>query len=261
MIELFFLGWLAGILLTLVTGPLGSFIVWRRMSAFGDTLSHSSLLGLSVGVVLNINPFYTVLFLLLFISSIIIFLEYISCLALDTILGIITYSTLSLGMITVSFMSEIKKMSITNYFFGDLLTITFSDLIIIILLIIVVLFILIWYWKKMLLLTINAELAKVDGVNITKIRLIFILITAVTISVSIKFIGSLVIAALLVIPAATSQRFASSPENMACISILIGILGVTSGMLVSYFFHTPSSPSIVLFLSCFFLLSYFKKIH
>ena len=259
MIELFFLGWVAGVLLTLVTGPLGSFIVWRRMSAFGDTLCHASLLGLAIGIALNVNPFYTVLCLLLLISSVIIFLEHISCFSLDTILGIITYSTLSLGMIIVSFMSENTKISITNYFFGDLLKITFSDLIIIILLIIVVLFILIWNWKRMLFLTINSELAYVDGINITKIRLIFILITALTIAVSIKFIGSLVIAALLVIPAATAQKFAMSPENMAYIAILISILGVTSGMILSYFLNIPSNPSIVLFLSFLFLLSFFKK--
>lgn len=259
MLEIFFLGWLTGVSLTLVTGPLGSFIVWRRMSAFGDTLSHSSLLGLALGAVLNINPFYTVLFLLLLISSIIVFLEHISYLSLDTILGIITYSTLSLGMIIVNHMSKIKKISITNYFFGDLLNITIADLIVILLVIIFVLCIFIWYWKRMLLLTINVELARVDGINVTHIRLIFTLITALTIAISIKFIGSLLIAALLIMPAAIAQKFSISPKNMVYISIFIGFLGVTSGIILSYFFHTPSSPSIVLCLSLLFLLSIFKK--
>jgi len=259
MAELLFPGWLAGILLTLATGPLGSFIVWRRMSAFGDTLSHASLLGLAGGAVFNINSFYMILFLLLVLSSLIVFLEHVSCLSLDTIMGITAHSALSLGMIILSIISEKKRISISNYFFGDLLKVTSADLTIIVLIVIFILFILIWYWREILCLTINSELAKVDGINVTKISLIFILITTLVIAMSIKFIGSLVITALLIIPSATARRFADSPENMAILATCIGMLGVTSGIVVSILFDFPTSPSIVLFLSFFFLLSNFKK--
>ncbi|CAL4043151.1 zinc ABC transporter permease subunit ZnuB [Buchnera aphidicola] len=259
MTELLFPGWLAGILLTLATGPLGSFIVWRRMSAFGDTLSHSSLLGLSVGVLFNINSFYMILFFLLLISSFIVLLEHISFLSLDTILGIISHSALSLGMIILSIMSEKKRISIANYFFGNLLKVNDVDLMIIVSVIIVISFFLIFYWREILFLTINPELAIVDGINIAKIRLIFILMTTLVIAISIKFIGSLVVTALLIIPSSTARRFATSPENMAMLASCIGMLGVTIGMGIAIFFDIPTSPSIVLFLSFFFLLSNFKN--
>ncbi|MCW5196625.1 metal ABC transporter permease [Buchnera aphidicola (Pemphigus obesinymphae)] len=246
-------------LFTFVTGPLGSFIIWRRMSAFGDTLSHASLLGLAGGALLNINYFYMILFLLLIISILIVFLEHISFVSLDTILGIISHSALSLGMIILSMMSETKRIGISNYFFGNLLKVNISDLIVILLVIFFVLFILIWYWREILCFTINRELAIVDGINVSKMRLILIFITTLVIAISIKFIGSLVVTALLIIPAATAQKFSTSPENMAIFSTFIGMLGFTFGMIMAAFFDFPTSPSVVLFLSFFFLLSHFKK--
>ncbi|XBC41048.1 MAG: iron chelate uptake ABC transporter family permease subunit [Buchnera aphidicola (Nurudea yanoniella)] len=259
MCELIFSGWLAGMFLTLISGPLGSFIIWRRMSSFGDTLSHSSLLGIAFSILFNIHPFYIVLLIILCFGMFIHWLDDNSSLSLDTILGIIGYSSLSLGMIIMSIVSDVKKAQFTNYLFGNLLEINNHDLILIFCISLSIFMILLKYWNLMLLVTINSDLAKVDGINIQRINFILIFLIALTISIAIKFIGSLIIISLLLIPSATAQSFSSSPEIMAFFSILIGMISLTGGVIFSMLFNIPISPSIALFSTSIFLVGYIIK--
>ncbi|MGL5044010.1 MAG: metal ABC transporter permease, partial [Plesiomonas sp.] len=123
MIEILLPGWLAGMLLTLATGPLGSFVVWRRMAYFGDTLAHASLLGVALGLLLDVNPYITILGLTLTLAGVLVWLEHKPQLAVDTLLGILAHSSLSLGLVTVSLMSDVR-VDLMAYLFGDLLAIT-----------------------------------------------------------------------------------------------------------------------------------------
>lgn len=258
MIALLLPGWLGGILLTLAAGPLGSFIVWRRMSYFGDTLAHASLLGIAVGLLFNLTPWYGVIILCLLLALLLVWIENKPQLALDTILGIMAHSALSLGMVVVSLMSGVR-VDLMAYLFGDLLAVTAQDLLVIAVGIALVLFLLIYQWRNLLLMTISAELAQVDGVNLSRARLILMLVTALTIGVSMKFVGSLIITSLLIIPAATARRFSRSPEQMSVYATLTGILAVTGGMALSARFDTPAGPSVVICASLLFILSLLKK--
>ncbi|MGL5265784.1 MAG: metal ABC transporter permease, partial [Plesiomonas shigelloides] len=127
MIEILLPGWLAGMLLTLATGPLGSFVVWRRMAYFGDTLAHASLLGVALGLLLDVNPYITILGLTLTLAGVLVWLEHKPQLAVDTLLGILAHSSLSLGLVTVSLMSDVR-VDLMAYLFGDLLAITWQDI-------------------------------------------------------------------------------------------------------------------------------------
>ncbi|VFP84304.1 High-affinity zinc uptake system membrane protein ZnuB [Candidatus Erwinia haradaeae] len=258
MIELLFPGWITGILLTTITGPLGSFIIWRRMSYFGDTLAHTSLLGVACGLLLDINPFYTVMMITLLLALILVWLERFSYLALDTLLGILAHSALSLGLVLVSLMSNIRVDLIT-YLFGDLLAMTYNELWRIMIGVMLVLSILILNWRALLSLTVHSELAHVDGINIQRTKIILMLITALTIGISMKFVGALIITSLLIIPAATARRFASSPEQMAILAVIIGALSVTLGLIFSAFYDAPAGPSVVLGSAIIFMLSVIKK--
>ncbi|AAO27019.1 high-affinity zinc uptake system membrane protein ZnuB [Buchnera aphidicola str. Bp (Baizongia pistaciae)] len=260
MYKTFFFGWLAGVLLTTITGPLGLFIIWRRMSSFGDTLSHSSLLGISFAVLLNIHPFFMVIITILLFGMLIIWLNYTTVLSLDTILGIIGYSFLSLGMIIINSISNFQKNKLTNYLFGNLLEVTYIDIVILIISCVSILFVLVWYWDLMLLTTINSDLAKIDGVNVLKINSILIFLITLTIGIAIKFIGSLIAISLLIIPAATAQRFSTSPEKMAFFSVIIGIISITWGILMSVYYNLAISPTIVFCSSIVFVISNLKKI-
>lgn len=251
--------WLSGIMLSIVSGPIGSFIIWKRMSYFGDTLSHASLLGISFGLFLNINPFYTVIIMTLFLSILLLWLEKTSYLTIDSLLSIIAHSTFSLGLILISFMSNVKY-NLTNYLFGDLLSVNFLDVFTIFFLDIIVLVTLVLNWNKILLVIINPEIAQVHGINIQRSKLILVILTALVISISMKIVGTLLITSMLIIPSATARRYASSPESMVLISIIIGFLSVTGGLIISMFFDTPIGPSIVLISTLLFLSSILKKI-
>ncbi|MFS2225522.1 zinc ABC transporter permease subunit ZnuB, partial [Pantoea sp. B65] len=258
MIELLLPGWLGGVMLAIAAGPLGSFVVWRRMSYFGDTLAHASLLGVAFGLLLNINPFYAVIAVTLLLSFGLVWLERRPHLAIDTLLGIMAHSALSLGLVVVSLMANVR-VDLMAYLFGDLLSVTPLDLIAIATGVALVLAILAWQWRALLSITISPEMAQVDGVNIQRTKLMLMLVTALTIGVSMKFVGALIITSLLIIPAATARRFARSPEQMAAVAVAIGILAVSGGLTFSAFYDTPAGPSVVLCSALMFVFSMVKK--
>lgn len=177
MIELLLPGWLAGIMLACAAGPLGSFVVWRRMSYFGDTLAHASLLGVAFGLLLNVNPFYAVIVVTLLLAAGLVWLEKRPHLAIDTLLGIMAHSALSLGLVVVSLMSNIR-VDLMAYLFGDLLAVTPDDLIAIAIGVVVVLGILLWQWRNLLAMTVSPDLAFVDGVKLQRVKLLLMLVTA-----------------------------------------------------------------------------------
>lgn len=258
MIELLLPGWFAGFLLALAAGPLGSFVVWRRMSYFGDTLAHASLLGVAFGLLLNVSPFYAVIAVTLLLSLLLVWLERRPHLAIDTLLGILAHSALSLGLVVVSLMSNVR-VDLMAYLFGDLLSVTPTDLYTIAAGVVIVLGVLALNWRSLLSMTISTELAQVDGVNIQRTKLVLMLVTALTIGVAMKFVGALIITSLLIIPAATARRFARSPEQMAGMAVLVGILAVTIGLSFSAWYDTPAGPSVVLGASLMFMLSMMKR--
>jgi len=254
MIELLLPGWLAGIMLATAAGPLGSFVVWRRMSYFGDTLAHASLLGVAFGLLLNINPFYGVIIVTLLLAMVLVVLERKPHLAVDTLLGIMAHSALSLGLVVVSLMSGVR-VDLMAYLFGDLLSVSYSDIAMIAAGVVIVIGVLCWQWRNLLSMTISPELAHVDGVNLQRTRVILMLITALTIGLAMKFVGALIITSLLIIPAATARRFAKTPEQMASIAVVIGMLAVSGGLAFSAFYDTPAGPSVVLAAAVMFMIS------
>ena len=253
MIELLLPGWLAGMMLACAAGPLGSFVVWRRMSYFGDTLAHASLLGVAFGLLLDVNPFYAVIAVTLLLAAGLVWLEKRPHLAVDTLLGIMAHSALSLGLVVVSLMSNIR-VDLMAYLFGDLLAVTPDDLIAIAIGVVIVLAILLWQWRSLLAMTISPDLAFVDGV-----KLLLMLVTALTIGVAMKFVGALIITSLLIIPAATARRFARTPEQMAGVAVGVGMIAVTGGLTFSAFYDTPAGPSVVLCAATLFIFSMMKK--
>lgn len=258
MIDLLLPGWLAGTLLALVAGPLGSFVVWRRMSYFGDTLAHASLLGVAIGLLLDITPFYAIIAVTLLLALGLVWLERQPLLAMDTLLGIMAHSALSLGLVVVALMNNVR-IDLMGYLFGDLLSVTYSDVTLIAVGVVLAIALLYWQWSAMLSMTISPELARVDGVNLARTRLILMLTTALTIGISMKFVGALIITSLLIIPAAAARRFSRTPEQMALSAIVIGIMAISAGLGLSAHYDTPAGPSVVLCATALFILSLLKK--
>ncbi|MDG2959570.1 zinc ABC transporter permease subunit ZnuB [Bisgaard Taxon 10/6] len=258
MLEILLPAWLTGILLSFITAPLGAFVVWRKMAYFGDTLAHSALLGVALGIFLNIDPYLSILILTVILAVVMVWLESNTQYSVDTILGIIAHSCLSLGVVTVGLLQNVR-VDLMGYLFGDLLAVTFEDLRIIAIGVILVLSVLIYLWKPLISTTVSPELAQVEGINIRRMRFILMILTALTIALSMKFVGALIITSLLIIPAATARRFARTPEMMAVIAVFVSMIAVSMGLTLSAFYNTAAGPSVVICAACLFLLSLIKK--
>ncbi|WP_373332278.1 zinc ABC transporter permease subunit ZnuB [Thiopseudomonas alkaliphila] len=245
---------ISGIALALVAGPLGSFVVWRRMAYFGDTLSHSALFGVALGLLLEISPSVMVLGVCLLLAVFMVIMQQQQSLAADTLLGIMAHSSLAVGLVTLSFMPSVR-VDLMGYLFGDLLAVSFNEVLLIVLGSILVLGLLGYFWRNLLALTVDEELAKVEGLPVTQLRLVLMLLIAVVISVAMKVVGVLLITSLLIIPAATAQKLARSPEQMALMASVIGLLSVLGGLSMSWHLDTPAGPSIVVCAALCFVLS------
>ncbi|SMY15029.1 zinc ABC transporter permease subunit ZnuB [Photobacterium aquimaris] len=258
MIEFLLPALIAGIGIALLAGPLGSFVVWRKMAYFGDTLSHASLLGIALGFLFNINLNLALVICCLVLAVILVTLQKQRYVATDTLLGILAHSALSLGLVAVSFLDNVR-IDLMSYLFGDLLAVTTNDLMWIYGGGAIVLALLIYLWRPLLSMTISEEMAQVEGVNVDLMRLLLMLMVGMVIAVAMKFVGALIITSLLIIPAATARRFANSPESMAVIASVIGSISVVLGLAMSWHYDTPAGPSVVVSAAALFMLSQLKR--
>lgn len=250
---------IVGLVVALVAGPLGSFVVWRRMAYLGDTLAHSALLGVALGLALSISISLAVVFVSAALATAFVILQRNQTLATDTLLGILAHSSLALGLVAVSLLSG-NTIDLYGYLFGDLLALSRQDVYVIVAVGLVVLALLTIFWRELLAVTVHEDLAQVEGVNVGRVRLTLVLIMALTIAIAMKAVGVLLITAMLIIPAAASRRLARSPEQMAILATVLATAAVTGGLLASYAWDTPAGPSIVLAASVLFLLSLLKPL-
>lgn len=245
---------IAGIGIALLAAPLGAFIVWQRLAYFGDTLAHASLLGVALGLLLTVNLQIAIMLCSLLIALLLVFWQNQKQLPSDTLLGILSHSTLALGLVLVS-VFDAGRVDLSAYLLGDLLSTTLDDVIIVYVLLAVV-SISIWRcWRPLLSMIVNEPLAIVEGVPVKKMRFLFIGLLALTIAIAIKMVGVLLITALLIIPAAAARSLSSSPEKMVLWSGVIGCLSVVGGLSSSILWDTPAGPSIVVCSSCLFIFS------
>lgn len=235
---------LGGLGVALAAGPLGCFIVWRRMAYFGASIAHTALLGVALGFVLAIDITLGIALTCVAFAVAIVFLQRGTRLASDTLLGILAHAALAIGLVALSFMKGVR-VDLMAYLFGDILSVSSTDLLWIFGGGGLSIAILIAIWRPLLAITVHEELAQAEGVAVLPVQLVFTLLLAVVIAVSMKIVGALLIISLLIIPAATARPLARSPEQMAGFAALIGAISVAGGLTASFQWDTPSGPSIV----------------
>lgn len=245
---------LAGIGVALVAGPLGCFIVWRRLAYFGDTLSHAALLGVALAFLFEINITLAVFAVSACVSIALLLLQKRATLSSDALLGLLAHSALALGLVVLAFMTWVR-MDLMGFLFGDILSVSRIDVGIIWLGGAIVLAILAMIWRPFFAATVNQELAEAENMNPDRANIIFMLLMAAVIAISMKIVGVLLITAMLIIPAATARRFASGPEQMAILASVIGAASVVGGLFGSLEWDTPAGPSIVVAALGLFVLS------
>jgi len=241
----------AGLIIAAVAGPLGTFVVWRKMAYFGDTLSHSALLGIAMGILLGLHTSLTMLLVCLAIAVLVVWMDRRQKLSHDTLLGIFAHSSLSLGLVALSLVEGLR-IDLMSYLFGDILAVSDHDLMLILAGSLLVLIVLMLIWRPLLTMTIHEQMARVEGIPVDMIRLVFMMLLATVVAVAMKLVGVLLITSLLIIPAATARSFSRAPEQMAMYSALIGFLAVGGGLLMSLNWDTPTGPSIVVAASLLF---------
>lgn len=245
---------IAGIGVALVAGPLGCFIVWRRLAYFGETLAHAALLGVALSFLLEINVTLAVFAVSALLAVALLFLEKRASLSADTLLGLLAHSALALGLVVLAFMTWIR-VDLMGLLFGDILAVSKTDILIIYLAGLLVLGVLATIWRRLFAATVNRELAEAESMGPDRANIVFVLLLACVIAMAIKIVGVLLITALLIIPAATARRLATGPEQMAVLAALIGAASVIAGLYGSLQWDTPSGPSIVGAALALFLLS------
>lgn len=254
MIEFLLPSILAGLGIALIAGPLGSFVVWRKMAYFGDTLAHASLMGLALGFLLDVNLYLALTICCLALAIVLVSLQKQKLVATDTLLGILAHSSLSLGLVTVSVLDNVR-IDLMSYLFGDLLAVTPEDIAYIFTGVIVVSALMMFFWRPLLSTTVNEELAAVEGHNVDLMRLILMLMVGLVIALGMKFVGALIMTSLLIIPAATARRFSRTPEQMAILASVLGAISVLLGLSMSWHLDTPAGPSVVISATALFLLA------
>lgn len=248
-------GLLGGMGVAVVTGPIGCFIVWRRMAYFGDSLAHAALLGMALGFSFGTDLRLGILVACVSLALFLLLLQTRKKLSTDTLLGVLSHAALAFGVIAVSLM-EMLRVDLMGYLFGDILAVGPADLL--------------WIygggtaglcalaliWRSLLAVTVNEELARAEGVPVFAVKLSFMLLIALVVAVGMKLIGILLITSMLIIPAAAARPFSRTPERMAALASLAGACAVALGMWVSVRWNAPAGPSIVVAAAMLFLLSF-----
>ena len=244
---------LAGLGIAVIAGPLGCFVVWRHMAFFGATIAHSALLGIGLGIVLGINVMIGLLAVGAVVALILVAAEGRRGIAPDTLLSTLAHTALAAGIVVLGFLEGVR-VDLMGYLFGDILAVGEQDLWVIGAVAVAGLLALWALWRPLLKVTLHEEMAAVEGVRVIPVRIGFMLLLALTVAVSLKVIGILLVTALLVIPAAAARRFSGTPETMALLAGLIGCASVLLGMASSFQWDLPTGAAIVVAAAVLFVL-------
>ncbi len=240
----------AGMMIATITGVMGCFIVWRRMAYFGDSLAHAALLGISIGLITGISMMVSIMAISLLFAGLLVWMQHRRIMATDALLGILAHGALSTAIVVMA-MAQIP-VDLHGLLFGDILTVTTQDLMMIAGGGAAVLTVMYIFWQPLLLMTIDEDLAKAEGVNTLLLHIIFLVMIAITVAISVRMVGVLLITSMLIIPAATARQFATTPVVMAFMAIGVGLLAVVDGLNFSIMANTPTGPSMVLSLAVLF---------
>ncbi|MCP4184190.1 MAG: hypothetical protein GY761_12890 [Hyphomicrobiales bacterium] len=243
---------LSGTALSLVSGPIGCFILWKRLAYFGDSLAHSALLGVALALFLQIDAIFGVFVIATCVSLLLIALRSSRMFSSDAVLGILSHSALALGLIAVS-LSNSGKIHLTSLLFGDILAVSWNDVWVSFGVTALILFLLVLQWRQLIAYTLSSEIASVERIGFWGSEVLFMVLCSGLVAIAMKITGVLLISALLILPAAIARIFSRSPEVMAVVAALMGVASIIGGLLLSLEFDLPSGPSIIAAATIFFV--------
>ena len=254
-LQLLLPAWTMGTLLVFLTAPLGCLMLWRRMSFFADTMAHGTLLGVAVAGILSLPLWVGVTFLALLLVAV-LWVLHDPRLPNDALLALCSATLLCSGLLLIQYLPTLRP-ELLSYLFGDLLQISWADLPVFATVIAIALTILYKYWTAQIQIAIDPDIAISEGVNANWQRLIFMLLLALFTLLALRAVGSLLMGALLVIPALTARLLAHSPKQMVIWAFVIAQIGVSVGLWSSAGLDISTGLSIVLTMSILFATIFF----
>jgi zinc transport system permease protein len=236
---------IAGLLMVSIAAPIGCLMVWQRLAFLSDTLGHAAVMGVGLGLLLQLPAMFGVLAVVLLIvislSQVTSFNNALS----ETTLAIISHTGLAAGLILLGVLPA-NSVSLEAILFGDLLAVTLTDLSMILVTTIVLAFLLLRHWRSFVAVSVSREIAQAEGIEVRKVQLLMYLMIALLVAVMMKVMGVLLIAAMLVIPTTNARMLSSSPERMVMFSALFGFVALAGGIFSSFQFDWQTGPAIVL---------------
>ena len=239
---------------SVIAGSLGCFVIWKRLSYFSDSISHSALLGVALGLATGLGINFGLVIIGLVFATLIVVLQQKGFWSNDAILGIFSHIALSVGIVVLGFVDD-RNTDYFAYLFGDILSINSQDIFWIFSVMVAVVAILVVNWRRLLLLTLNEELAKAEGLNKVTYELLFMFLIALAVSVSVQIVGVLLITSLLIIPPAIARVYSRSPLSMIFSSIVVSVVSVLLGLFSSIQLDIATGPAIVITLGVFFFIA------
>lgn len=233
----------AGIGIALIAGPLGCFVVWRRMAYFGDAIAHAAILGVA-GALLTELPITVGVAIAAVMAAALVAVAAGRKLAADTLLGAIAHGGLAIGVVAISLVPGVR-VDLESFLFGDILAVTRGDLAVIWTGVVLILLAMVWFWRGLLLCTLSEDLALAEGHRPVVSRLVLMIMLAMLVAIGLKIVGALLITALMILPAAAARFWAASPIQMAVLAAAVGAICTIGGVQASLAFDTPTGPSIV----------------
>lgn len=251
---------IAAFLVAIMTGLLGVFVVQRKLSFLGDGLAHTTFGGLAVAWSLGFGTsLWIALIYTLFSALGIVWIRKRANLAADTVIGIFFAVSVALGIMLMSLAQANLQIELSSILFGSILSVGRSELIILALLSVISLFFFVRFWPALAYSTFDEELAQSDGINVARLEYLLFALAAVVIVASVKFVGIILMAANLVIPAATARLLSKSLRQMTILSVVFAITASIGGLLLSWFSDVPSGSTIVLLEAAFFIVALLFK--
>ena len=265
---------IAPLVLAVIAGPVGCLIVWRRMAYFGDAIAHSALLGVALGLFIGFAPNIGVTLICAIFAVLLVYLQHRRKLSIDTLLGILAHGALAFGLLLV-FWSALETGHDTHngsnhsidphtlleiYLLGSLENISMNQNIILIVGASLIAITLKLIWEPLILMTLNIDLARAEGVPTLRLQYIMMGIMTALVVMGLQITGVLFITSLLIMPAAAARQISTTPEKMILWAIIFAFSGVLTGYMASHEVHLPPGPSIVSALTIIFIISLFISV-
>ena len=249
---------LGSIVISILFGLIGTMVVNNKMAFFSDALGHSALTGIALGVIFGIvNPVYSMLIFAVFFALGIYYVNSKRISSTDTVIGVFSSTAVALGIVILSKGGGFNKYS--DFLIGDILSITANEIIVLFGILIVTL--ILWFniFNKLVLISVNHSLARSRKVNVKLYEIIFIMILAVIVTFCIRWVGLLIINALLILPAATARNVAKNMKQYVGISVLVSLISGITGLIASYYLDTASGSTIILVSAAIYFLSFIGR--